>query len=221
MRGSAKHPQGACSGKQRAPESESSPFRSRQRFLALLALALVTGGAAQAQVAPSVTGGVSHLWAGGEYSRFQSDFHAGSGVGAADNGNYKLDGVGAYANLGIRGRYSLEGEARFLDLNAPNGETEKTFLLGPSARVYQHGHFTLTGKFLGGAGLIHFPFNIGYGSYLAFAPAGNLEYRLSRKFKARAEYEYVFQPSAPGLPDQASNGVNPHGLSVGLAYRVF
>jgi hypothetical protein len=192
------------------------------RFLTVVTFALVAGAAADAQVAPSVTGTETHLWAGGEYSRFQSDYHVTPGAfGASDNGNYKLSGLGVYANLGIHGRFSLEGEARFLDLNSLNGETEKTFLLGPSARIYQRGHLTLNGKFLGGAGLIHFPFDIGYGSYFAFAPAGNIEYRLGRKFKARAEYEYVFQPSAPGLPDLPSNGVNPHGFSLGLAYRIF
>ena len=207
---------------QQAPETEPLASSLLYRLLAVVTVALAAGAAAEAQVAPSVTGSDSHLWAGGEYSRFQSDYRVAPGTGGVTyDGNYKLSSIGAYANLGIRGRFSLEGEARFVDLNSPNGETEKAYLLGPSARLYQRGHLTLNGKFLGGAGLIHFPFDIGYGSYLAFAPAGNIEYRLGRKFKARAEYEYVFQPSAPGLPGAPSNGVNPHGFSLGLAYRIF
>ena len=171
-------------------------------------------------MAPSVTGQETHLWAGGEASRFQSDFHNDPTLFLPDNGNYQLDGIGAYADLGVHGRFSLEGEARFLVFNSMNGETEKTFLIGPSARVYRRGHLVLNGKFLGGAGLINFPFKLGYGSYFAFAPAGNLEYRLSSRLKARAEYEYIFQPSAPGLPG-FPGAVDPHGFSLGLAYRVF
>jgi opacity protein-like surface antigen len=192
------------------------------RFLFLVGLALSAFSAARAQVAPSVVGSETHLWAGAEYSRFLSDYHVSPLTpGAAGNGNYQLKGVTFFANLGIHGRFSLEGEARLLTFDKPFGETEKAFLIGPSARLYRRGRLSLNAKFLGGAGLINFPFDLGYGSYFAFAPAGNVEYRLTRHFKARAEYEYVFQPSAPGLPNQPSNGVNPHGFNVGIAYRIF
>ena len=189
-------------------------------FAAAFVFPFLASYGASAQVAPSVTGQETHLWAGAEYSRFQSDFHADPTLFTPDSGNYHLDGIGVYASIGVHGRFSLEGEGRFLDLDDFNGETEKTFLIGPSARLYQRGRLTLNAKFLGGAGLINFPYKLGYGSYFAFAPAGNLEYRIGRRFKARAEYEYVFQPSAPGLPG-FPGAVDPHGFNVGLAYRIF
>ena len=59
------------------------------------------------------------------------------------------------------------------------------------------------------------------GSYFAFAPGGTLDYRLNYRWDVRADYEYQFWPSAPGLPGFDDNGMNPHGFSLGIGYRLF
>ncbi len=162
-----------------------------------------------AQVARAVDGATPHLWVGAEGSYYKPDW-----------GFVSLPGFGFYADY-TRGRFGLEGEAQFLDLNKPGGLTEKSFLGGPYFRVYQRRRLSFSVKVLAGAGLVNYTGGIGYGSYLEFAPRGDVEYRLGPRFKLRGGYEHQFMPSAPGLPDVPSRGLTPHGISVGLAYHVF
>ena len=168
---------------------------------------------AHAQVHESAVGANRHLWVGGEFSDFNPDY-----------GPQDLDGIGIYANTLITGKFGAELEARFLDLNKFQGETEKDFLIGPTYQVYAAHRFTATAKILLGIDKITYPGNIGYGTYFAYAPGGDLEYRLTHRLKLRAGYEFDFIPGAPGYVFTApnpSNGLTPHGFSIGVSYRVF
>ena len=182
----------------------------RVKFLLSLVCATIFGNALQAQVAPSAVGGDTHLWVGGEYSNFDPNW-----------GLIRLPGIAVLADLSLSRRYGLEGEARFLDFTKPDGLTEESYLGGPYGTLYRRGKLSFNAKFLLGGGLINYTGGIGYGSYFAFTPGATLEYRFAHRFKARADYEYQFMPSAPGLPGVPDNGLHPNGFGAGIVYRVF
>ena len=181
----------------------------RYKLFLLLACALFCHQA-RSQVAPSAVGGDTRLWVGAEYSNFHPDW-----------GLVRLPGIGIYADLGLFRRYGIEGEARFLNLTKPGGLTEKSYLGGPYATLYRRNKLQANVKFLLGGGLINYTGDIGYGSYVEYAPGVDIEYRLAHRFKARFDYEYQLIPSAPGLPGIPDNGLRPNGFSGGLSYRIF
>ncbi len=168
---------------------------------------------ALAQVHQAAVGADRHIWVGAEFSRFNPDY-----------GPQDLDGIGIYANSTIYGKFGAELDARFLVLNQFQGETEKNFLIGPTYRAYQWHRYSVNAKLLVGVDTINYPGNVGYGSYFAFAPGGDVEYQLTSRFRLRAGYEFDFIPSAPGYVFTAprpSNGLTPHGFNIGVSYRVF
>ena len=184
-----------------------------QKLLGITLLLIPLSGFAQ--VAPSTTGGGFSLSAGAEYSNFQPDW-----------GPNRLGGVAAFADadhIFLR-RLGVEGEGRWLIFNQFHGEHESNYLLGPRYRFYRLNKFSFYAKFLMGAGLITYPSDIGHGSYFAYAPGGTVEYRLSRRFIVRGDYEYQIWPSAPGVVftfPNPSNGLTPNGFSGGIAYKIF
>ena len=71
-----------------------------------------------------------------------------------------------------------------------------------------------------GLGKIQYPFSIGSGTYLALAPGGGLNYRLSRRFSLRAEYEYQMWPGSPNFTNEPAHELTPNGFHAGIAYRL-
>ena len=197
----------------------------RIKLLFLLACAILCCHRAQAQVAPSVTGGDRHLWVGAEYSNFSPDWAPQPPFPGASttHGITRLPGVGIDTEIGLRRRFGLEGEVRLLNFNKPDGLTEKSYQGGAYYTAYQRGKLSLTGKFLvAGVQITYSPAPyIGYGSYVGYVPGLNLDYRLAHKWKARLEYEYESIPSAPGLGPTPNSGLRPNGFSGGVSYRVF
>lgn len=177
----------------------------------LLPPLLLTRAVVWAQAAPAVLGGDHTIWAGAEYSNFKPDFGP----------PQRLSGIGTYVDLNWSSRWSAEGEMRFLRFGGFNGEAEDSYLAGPKISLFRRGRFKPYAKFLVGAGVIDFPYKIGNGSYFAFAPGGGIDYRVTRRIALRAEYEYQFWPSAPGIVGEPSNGLRPNGFSAGFAYRIF
>jgi len=167
-------------------------------------------GAAYAQVAPSVQGGNSTLWVGGEFSSFNSDYAT----------SKRLNGIGALVDYNVTPRFGLEAEGRWMKWNAVGQQSQYDYLAGPKAKLLQYHRFSLNAKFLFGGIWITYPFNVGSGSYFAYVPGGYGEYRISSRFAVRGDYEYQFIPSAPGFPGIPSNGLTPHGYSVGVTYRI-
>lgn len=182
----------------------------------LLLLCLTTSfSAANAQVHETAVGASPHLWVGVEGSDFKTDYNPIAG---------RLLGIGAYGDYYIKRSFGIEGEARFLDLNKPSGQTQKSFLAGPTGTVYRWHKFSGNVKFLVGVGTINYPYNIGFGSYFELEPGGNVEYRLTSRLKLRGEYDYQFLPSAPGIVitfPRPSNGLTQSGYSGGISYKIF
>lgn len=188
-------------------------FRIRQVLgkLPFVLAVMLCASSLMAQVVPAAKGGDTRFLVGGEYYYFKTDFPS----------TVKMHGIGAFADYHFSPRFAVEGEARFLNFGSFHGENEKTYLVGPKIYLRPYARLKPYGKFLFGHASIQYPFSIGKGSYFAYAPGGGIDYRVQRNWYFRAEYEYQFWPSAPGISGQPSNELKPNGLSVGFAYRLF
>ncbi len=169
--------------------------------------------AAYGQSSPSARGGFKHhLSVSGEYSTFKPDY-----------GSSRLTGAGIVGDYGLTTKLDLEAVARFLGHFADQNqnETQNSYLAGLRYRAFRYRDFSFYAKGLVGGVWIEFPKDIGDGSYFAFAPGGAVQYKFSRKWSARADYEYEVLPSAPNIPVGLQNGLTPNGFSFGVTYRVF
>ena len=151
---------------------------------------------------------------GGAYSFFDAAY-----------GGYKVMGVTAYANFSpvIWDHVAVEGEGRWLTLNASHGFAEYNYLAGPVYRITLAEHRRLHPyvKGLIGAGIVEFPHHLAVGRYFAIAPGGGVDYTLSHRWRLRADYEYQIWPQAPGIGGYPAGFMKPNGVSVGFTYRVF
>ena len=129
-------------------------------------------------------------------------------------------GAGAFADVRLNYRFSLEGEANFLTIGGFEGSTESSYLAGPKAVLLFRGRWLPYGKLLIGDGRIHYPFRIGDASYLALAPAVGADYRLSYRWTLRFEYEYQFWLNSPGYANEPGHELTPNGFHIGIAYRI-
>jgi opacity protein-like surface antigen len=152
------------------------------------------------------------LWVGGGYSNIHAGFPYQSGQ--------RLWGIGAFADYHLNSKIEAEAEARFLRFNSFYGQSEDNYLIGPRYLVGSYGRFQPYGQFLVGFGKIQYPFNIGGGRYLALAPGGGLNYRISRKFALRGEYEYQLWPQSPNFTNEPAHEISPNGFHVGISYRL-
>lgn len=174
------------------------------------ALLLVRAGA---QAVPSAYGPGDSVWAGAEYSNINASFPYQSGQ--------RLGGAGAFADLHVKGRFGIVGDARFLTFGGFEGSTEKSYLAGPQVFIFARRRLWPYGKLLGGVATIHYPFSIGNANYFALAPGAGAEYQMSRRWMLRIEYEYQIWPDSPGYANEPDHRLTPNGFHLGIAYRIF
>lgn len=153
------------------------------------------------------------ITAGGMASVFVP--HDGSSPVYGQGANH-LIGLGTYADFHFTHWFQLEGEARWLRLNQYSGEHQDTYLVGPKVPIHQFGPALVYGKAMVGLGKMTFPHHYGYGAFTALAFGGGVDYRFSRKMTMRADFEFQDWPKF--LPNVS---IQPYGVSVGMAYRVF
>ncbi|MBV8672979.1 MAG: outer membrane beta-barrel protein [Acidobacteriaceae bacterium] len=173
---------------------------------------LLGSGAAYAQIAPSVEGGNSSLWVGGEFGSFNSDYLTRS----------RIIGPGVNVDYNFNRYFGALGEARWLHWNGTDSQTQSDYLAGGKGS-YPYHRFTFTAKFLFGGVWVKFPVKAtggATGSYFAYAIGGNVDYRVARRWSVRGGYEYQILPSAPGLHNGPSNGMTPSGFTAGVNYRI-
>jgi opacity protein-like surface antigen len=180
----------------------------------LFATLLLLPAISRAQVVAAGRGGNQQLFAGGFFSDFSPDY-----------GYQRLYGIGGFVDYNLTPRWGAEAEARFLRFNQLANIHEDTYMVGPKFN-YGHKKFIFYGKGLFGFGEFNFPQNVAHGSYFSIGLGGGVDYRLSRRFYARGEYEYQIWPGFVGPPDNAitgnrANGLTPNGFSVGMSYRIF
>ena len=174
---------------------------------------LLGSGAAYSQVAPSVRGGNSSLWVGGEFSSFSSDYDTKS----------RIIGPGVLVDFNVTPRLGLVGEARWLHWNGTDNQAQSDYLIGGKYAIWRFHRFTVNAKFLVGGVWIKYPVVAtggSTGSYFAYAPGGFVDYRLTPHLSIRGDYEYQILPSAPGFYNEPSHGLTPNGFSVGVNYRI-
>jgi opacity protein-like surface antigen len=195
------------------PECFLSHLR-RARILRLLVLALTVfvthSGQLGAQAVPSATARRLTIWAGGEYSNFQTDFES-----------QRMGGLGAYADFDRTPHWGAEAEARWFRFGGGSGQTAANYLLGGRYRFPRaHSKVVPYAKFLAGSGVMKYPGGIGHGSYFAYTPGAGVGFHASLRISFRVEYEYQRWPAAPGFPGVPSHGLSPNGFSVGVAWRL-
>jgi opacity protein-like surface antigen len=69
--------------------------------------------------------------------------------------------------------------------------------------------------------VIQYPFAIGSGNYLVLAPGAGANYRLSRRWALRGEYEYQLWPNSPNIASQPAHEITPSGFHIGIAFKLF
>ncbi len=164
----------------------------------------------RAQAVPSASSRRLVVWAGGEYSNFQTGF----------DGD-RIGGLGVYVDFDRTAHWGAEAEARWSHLEDIQGQSVSNYLIGIRyRRPLEHGTIVPYAKLLAGAGVMNYPSNIGHGSYFAFAPGAGVDFRITSRFSVRTEYEYQRWPAAPGFPGYPSHGLSPNGVSIGFAWRI-
>jgi hypothetical protein len=63
--------------------------------------------------------------------------------------------------------------------------------------------------------------NNGFGRYADIAYGGGVDFRLTKRFIARGDFEYQQWLGWPNIPGIANTTLLPYGASVGVGYRVF
>lgn len=167
---------------------------------------------ALAQAAPSAYGGSPLFTVGGFFSYVDTDY----------DGN-KMVGPGAFVDWSPPAKWSLglEGEARWLILNAPHQFRQYTYLAGPRYLFPHKRRIGPYAKFLIGAGDIDFPYRLAHGSYFVMAPGAGVDIAWTSKLRLRADYELQIWPQAVGIPNVPGSALKPNGVSVGVSYKVF
>jgi opacity protein-like surface antigen len=181
-------------------------------WMVALAAGLLAGSA-RAQVVPSASGSSHALWVGGDYSNIHASFPYES--------NQRLWGIGGFADYHMTPHIGVVAEARFLRFNGFQGETEDNYLGGVRYLTHRFGKLQPYAQGLAGIGKIQYPYQIGSGSYLAFAPGGGASYRIARKWNVHGEYEYQLWLDSPNISGEPSHTLTPNGFHVGIAYRLF
>lgn len=158
------------------------------------------------QVVPAATSSGFTLDAGALGSAFQPDY---AGEGIAQTGPKRLYGIGGYVDARFTRWVQVEAEGRWLRFNEYLGIDENTYLIGPRIPVITFHKLTPYGKFLVGTGTGSFL----TGNSLVLAYGGGLDYRISRRFTVRGDFEYQQWRVTPTL--------YPYGVSAGVSYRIF
>jgi opacity protein-like surface antigen len=175
-------------------------------FLGILMLAPL---ATSAQVAPAQSGGSISMTLGAGFSGWKTDF-------AID----QMYGIAAYYDLDIGRWAGLEVEGRTIQFNSVKNIRQDTISAGGRFLFPHYHHLHPYAKFLGGIGSVDFPPPAtapyyGHDTFAFYAIGGGVDYRLTRHFSIRGEYESQFWPSFP------NNGLTPRGFTIGAGYRFF
>jgi opacity protein-like surface antigen len=179
-------------------------------FASMLLLASSLPGSAQ--VVASATGRRLSVTAGVLGSAFQPDY-AGNFVPATSPN--RLYGVGTYVDVKFSRWIQVEGEGRWLRFNEFAGINEDNYLIGPRIPIHRFGRFTPYAKALVGYGTMTFENNIASGHFTDLAFGGGTDYKLTKRFSVRGDFEYQ------EWPRWVNSSLYPYGASVGVGYKIF
>jgi len=180
--------------------------RFRASVLLLAAILLICLGGprhAAAQAAESANAGAARLAVGAAASGFTLGY-----------GDRKMLGVTAWVDGDTIRRIGFEGEGRWLDFHQTANVHAETYLAGVRYH-FNYGDMQPYVKGLAGFGNFNFPYNYATGRYLVVSGGGGLDYKLTRRWIVRAEFEYQ------DWPQFTYGNLNSLGVNVGLRYRIF
>jgi hypothetical protein len=186
-------------------------------FFFLAAAGAVIG---RAQVVPSATRSRLSVTAGGFASAFQPDYAGFLPPGTAPN---RLYGIGAFVDVRFSRWIQAEAEGRWLRFNEFDNISEDNYLIGPRLPIHTFKimHATPYGKVLVGMGRMNFVDNLGNGRYTDIAYGGGVDFKLTRRFSARGDFEYQMWPNWPGMANTPNTPLYPYGVSAGIGYKIF
>ncbi len=176
----------------------------RYTLLSLLVAVLLLLGnqCGVAQSNESATAGRSFLWVGGAVSGYYLQY-----------GQSKNLGVTGYVDADSVRRFGIEAEGRWLDFHQKNDIHAETYLAGPRYH-FNAGRFQPYAKGLVGLGKFNFTYNYARGSYFVIAPGGGLDYFISPRWSARADFEYQYWPQF------TFGAMSSGGVSLGVRYLI-
>lgn len=185
-------------------------FARRAKFhlgtaLALLFVTSMFLGApsAHGQAVESANAGNSFITVGGGASGFYLQY-----------GERKNLGLTAWVDADTIRRFGFEGEGRWLEYHQKANVHVETYLGGVRYH-FNVNRFQPYAKALAGVGRFNFPYNYAYGHYLVIAPGGGVDYRLTNRWSARADFEYQYWPQF------TYGAMSSVGGTIGIRFRVF
>lgn len=193
------------SGFSQARNSRYAGLRRTSLWIALVLVVIAAGSAqmAQAQAKESADAGRGFLWAGGGASGYYLQY-----------GQRKNLGATVWVDADTIRRFGIEAEGRWLEWHQTADVHVETYLIGGRYH-FDVGNFQPYVKTLVGAGRFNFPYNYAYGHYFIVAPGGGVDYRLSRRWSARADFEVQYWPQF------TYGAMTSPGATIGLRYRIF
>lgn len=189
--------------------SGKCPSRHAAAFPIAAALAILVAGILAlpltviAQAAESANAGRAFVSVGGGGSGFYLQY-----------GGRKNLGLTAWVDADTIRHFGFEGEARWLEYHQTANVHVETYLIGGRYH-FDVGRTQPYVKALLGDGHFNFPYNYAYGNYLVIAPGGGVDYRLSRRWSARADFEYQ------DWPQFTYGAMSSVGGTLGLRYSIF
>jgi len=198
------------------------------RHLSLASFCFLLSVTLCAQSNPSAEGPGYSVSVGVGISTFNPDYGCGNSS-PFSCWNHQLIGISPFvaANHMVFQKLYLEGEAKFLHWHGPaSGLTESSYLAGPSFHLLHYRKTMLfsTRLLVGGANITIPGDAVGTGNYFALAPGAVLDFKLTKRLSARAEYEYQIWPSFKGIATattSGSGGLTPNGFTFGVGYTIF
>jgi len=132
-----------------------------------------------------------------------------------DYGQKSIQGVTAYGDFDFLPHLGVEAEYHYIALITPTDLGENSIFVGPRY-ILPRGRFNLYAKALFGVGTIDIQETQdnpqgGAGNYFAYGIGGGIDYRITDRIVARADFEYQHWGYQTGL--------TPAAITIGAAYR--
>jgi opacity protein-like surface antigen len=169
----------------------------------------------------SLAGVLSLTSIGGAQALPTATGHGGLQVGVGwsyvepDYGQKAIQGVTAFGDFDFLPHIGVEAEYHYIALITPTDLAENSYLIGPRY-ILPHGRFNLYAKAMFGIGDIVIQEQQdnpqgGAGNYFAYGLGGGVDYRVTRRIVARANFEYQHWGYQTGL--------TPAAITLGVAYK--
>ncbi len=124
-----------------------------------------------------------------------------------------FQGFSLFATADLSTNFGAEAKFHHISGPASDAISETTYELGLRARTHL-GPVVPFLEILAGLGSFSYQKSLQNGTYGIFAGGGGIDYKLSRKFILRGEYEYQKWSNFP------PRGLQPNLASVGIGYRL-